>query len=482
MGNSTANNMRHYVFCIVMILIMVAGFYIPENDILPAYGWQVLFILLGLIVGWSLCGLIMPSILGMTALAFTENFTITSVWQAGFGSEIVILIILFCIFSKWLEKIGFTNTLVNWFLTRKAFIGRPYLFITFFFLVVYVLAFFTNTYPALFIGWACVYKLCDVLGYEKRSPFCAFLVFNVIVISNMGDSCKPWSIWGLTAINTYTSAVGTAMEYAPYMLWTTIVFWTAISIMLLFGKYVMKINMDNYLKGDYREAASHFTFDSLQKFGCSLLILLLVVLFVPNYLPDCAVKSFFSRLGTIGVISCVLMIAGFLNLSSGKPLLDFKELASGGAVPWDPVMLVACTMPLGAAIKAPESGVMDLVSTFAIEHMADMSPFVFYVAIAIFMGLLTQVAHNAVCLIAITPIFLQVGMTLNMNTQIILLVAAVMLTAALGSPAGSTRSGLLYGNDEYISLSDCYKFGWFSLLTHIIACCAVGIPLGMLMF
>lgn len=149
---AASKNTKHYIFTAITIILLFSGFFMPEIQALPPYGVQVLFIFLGLLVGWSTVGLIMPSILGLIALAFTDDFTIKSVWAAGFGSEIVILIILFCVFSKWLENVGFTDTLVNWFLSRKCFYGKPWLFITCFFLVVFALAFFASCFPAIFIG------------------------------------------------------------------------------------------------------------------------------------------------------------------------------------------------------------------------------------------------------------------------------------------------------------------------------------------
>lgn len=477
------SNIKHYICEIIMLVLMFGGFFMPEIESLPPYGVQLLFIFIGLLFGWSTVGLIIPSLLGLTAMAFTSGFTIKSVWSMGFGSDIIVLLVLFCIFSKWLEKVGFTDTLVNWFLSRNCFYGKPWTFITCFFLVIYILGFFASTFPAIFIGWACAYKLCEVLGYEKRSAFCGFLIFNITALGSMGDTCKPWSAWGLTALNAYNSIVPDGkISYGTFMLWTTIIYLVALGLTLLFGRFCMKIDMTPYMKGDYREAASHYTFDKNQKFACALMAGMIIALFIPGYLPDCALKSILNTLGTIGIISVVLIIAGGINMANGQPFFDFKQIATHGGVSWEPVMLLTATVPLGNALKSPDAGIMQLISDFATLHMANFSPIIFYCIIAIFLGLLTQVAHNLVVLTAFTPIFCQVGITLGMSPELIMMISAVMLTAALGSPAGSTRSGMLFGNGEYIKISDCYKLGWFSLFAHIIACCAIGIPLGMLIF
>ena len=483
MEDARKSNIKHYILEAIMFGIMFIGFVLPEFSLLPPYGVQILCIFLGLLWGWSTVGLIMPSIAGLLALAFTEGFTIKTVWASGFASEIVILILLFCIFSKWLETVGFTNTLVNWFLTRKCFYQKPWLFITGFFLTIYLLGLLTSVFPAIFIGWACAYKLCEILGYEKRSPFCAFLVFNICMIGNMGDSSKPWSAWGLTTMNSYNSVIENGViTYASYMIWCIIVYLSIIFVSILFGKYIMKIDMSLYNKGDYRQAASAYEFDNIQKFAAALLVLMIIILFIPAYLPECTLKTILSTMGTIGAISVVLILASILNKANGQPLFDFGTIAGNGGVNWTPIMLLTVTVPLGAALKAPEAGIMQIVSELAISYLDGLSPYVFYLVIAILLGVLTQVAHNLVLLTAFAPIFAQVGSSLGMSPEIIMMIASLMLTAALGSPAGSTRSGLLYGNTEYIKLSDSYKYGWLSLGAHIVMCMCVGIPLGMLIF
>ncbi len=114
-ANSLTKQTKHYLCEIIMILLMLCGFFIPAGGALPPYGMQILWIFLGLLFGWSTVGLIVPSLLGLVALAFTDGFTMVGAWAAGIGSEIIILLLLFGIFSKWLEKVGLTNTLVNWF-------------------------------------------------------------------------------------------------------------------------------------------------------------------------------------------------------------------------------------------------------------------------------------------------------------------------------------------------------------------------------
>ena len=118
---------------------------------------------------------------------------------------------------------------------------------------------------------------------------------------------------------------------------------------------------------------------------------MIVGLFIPGYLPACALKTLLKNLGTIGIISVVLLIAGGINMANGKPFLDFKKVASHDAIPWDPIMLLSATVPLGSALKADEAGIMNLVAGFAMNHMEGLSPIIFYISIAVFFNILPYI-------------------------------------------------------------------------------------------
>jgi sodium-dependent dicarboxylate transporter 2/3/5 len=466
-----------------MFVLMFAGFFI-HGGALPDYGWKVLFIFLALLFGWSTVGLIIPSLLGLIAMGIAgAKTTVLASWTAGFGGNVICLIVLFSVLSKWLEDVGLVSAGMNWFMGRKAFQGKPWLFITAFFFMVYFLAFLTGTFPAIFIGWACVYDICATVGVEKRSPLMGFLVVNVTAIGAMGDYCKPWSAWGLTAISTYESTLpDMTLGFGPYLVWTTVVYFVAMLLMILCGKYLMKLDASPLEKGDFSQLAHQTGISKDQKFATIFMIVLIIMLFIPSYLPKGTLKTILNtQMGVVGITVAAVVVAGLFRHPDGTPVFDFKKIANMKAIPWDPIMLLTATVPLGAALKADEAGIMPILTAFVKTHLGGMNAFAFYCITAIFLGLLTQVAHNLVLLVAITPIFISVASTLGFNTELIVMIASVTLAASLGTPAASTRAGMVFGNSDYVTLGDCYKVGWLSSITMILACLVVGVPLGMLL-
>lgn len=477
------HNARFYVFEVITVVLIFTGFFI-HGGALPDYGWQVLFIFLGLLFGWATVGLITPSLLGVVALAFTDGFTIQTAWAAGFGGNVIAIIILFSILAKWLEDIKLTDLIMNWFMSRKGLQGKPWLFVTCFFLIDFFLGFLVGWCPAVLIGWMFAYKICEDAGYERKSPFCAFLVVNIVAVGAIGDYCKPWGSWGIVAIETFGQTVpGSEISFTSFLVWCVVVYLASLVLVILFGKFVMRLDLSKLASQDFTHLAQDIKPTTDQKFASVLMIVMIILLFLPSYLPAGAFKTALKTLDVVGTIMLILIIAGAVRTAQGKLRFNFSYVVNlSGSIPWGAVMLLTATVPLGNALRADDAGIMALLSGFAKSNMGGMSTVVFLIAATVFMFLLTQVAHNLVCLVSISPIFVVVGQSMGINPALIMMLCQAVLCFALGTPAASTRAGMLYGNSEYVTMGQCYKYGWINSLVSLTAILIIGIPLGFVMF
>lgn len=477
----TANNISYYICEAIMVILMFSGFFI-HGGALPDYGWQVLFIFFGLMFGWSVVGLIIPSLLGIIALGFLEGNTVLSVWAEGFSDNIIALIILFGILAKWMERIGLSDSLINWFMRLKFLRGRPWVFIGCFLFIVYIIGFMVGAIPAILISWAFTYTICAHVGYEKRSPFCAFLVVNIACVAAQGGYCKPWGSWGLVALKAYQTVVPEGViDYVTFIGWTSLVFLSADVLMLLLGKYILRIDTEKLRHFDFSSiASSNRKVTGVEKFAGILFIAMIILLFIPGYLPGGAIKQGLNTIGIVGTVLAILVIVGLARDQSGKDIFQFGQLAAmKGAIPWSAVMLLTATIPLGSALKSKDAGIMSIISGFAKTHMLGMSDFVFYCIIAVFMGLLTQVAHNVVLMVSVSPIFVTIAGSIGASGEVVILIATVVLGAALGTPAASTRAAMVFGNTEYVGLKDAYLYGWVTFLAMLITTLFIGVPVAV---
>ncbi len=107
---------------IAMTLLLMFGFgLLPAPEPMTALGMKVIGIFLGLLYGWTTCGLIWPSLLGMMALALTGAMSIAEILMGGFGNETTLLILFLLIFAAAVEEAGVSRSIAMWFVTRRPF-------------------------------------------------------------------------------------------------------------------------------------------------------------------------------------------------------------------------------------------------------------------------------------------------------------------------------------------------------------------------
>ena len=216
MGGKAKSQTVCWIHSLIMVLLMCSGWFLPEGEIITEYGIRIAMIFVGCIWGWIFVGLVWPSLLSMLFLVAAGMGTAKEVVGQGFGSEIILLVIFFSIFTKWLEDIGLTSTMAKWLLSRKFLVGKPYLFVFMLFLVTFICGFFVGIYATIFLLWGICYQLLTNLGYEKRSKETTFILLGVAYVSIMGMTVKPWSPWSLMGVKGLVTATGINVEFLPY--------------------------------------------------------------------------------------------------------------------------------------------------------------------------------------------------------------------------------------------------------------------------
>ena len=201
---------------VIMLVLMLSGWVLSPFGTVTEFGVKVLGIFLGMMWGWIFVDLIWPSLLGLIMLSMCGLGTATQVFSSGFGSEIVLLVIFFSVFTAWLEDIGLTNTMTQWMLTRKVLKGKPWLFIFMIFLVTFICGAFVGIYATIFLMWGIAQKLLVKLGYEKQSKMSAFLLIGIAYVSIMGMCVKPWTPWSMMGIKGLSAATGLGVDFLPY--------------------------------------------------------------------------------------------------------------------------------------------------------------------------------------------------------------------------------------------------------------------------
>jgi len=479
--NDMDTRAKRYLHCFIMLLLLFSGFIIPagEGAITP-YGMKVVGIFLGMMWGWLFLDLTFPSILGLCVLSIAGYGAAKATFMAGMGCEVVLVVILFTTFTAYITDTGLSNTLAQWFLSRKLLQGKPYVFITVFWTLTLILGVLVDIYPTIFMLWPVLYGISQDLGYQKGDKFPSYMCFGVTFIGGVGAVCKPFSMWGLTGYGVFEAAMGIHIDYLQYTIYTGIVSVIMVLIYALLVPRLLKIDFTTFKEGKYDVGEIHYSKD--QKIASFFTIVLFVVLYLPSVLPKEWVLTTIlnSQLGTVGCVGVLICIIAMLAQKNGDPLIRVADLAHKG-VPFNMVFMVAATVVIGGALKSEDTGIVAAVTEAMGPVLDGLSPIVFYLVLIFVYGAATQLLHNAALLTVFTPISCTLAEAIGANVIVTFMIGMIVLSSALMTPAASTRSGLVFSND-WIDKKLAYLLGFFAVALTAVAMFVVGVPLGELMF
>lgn len=482
MSTSTKKDGASYwIRVAIWIALSVMGWFLPAGEIITAYGMKVVGIFVGLMFGWICLDLIYPSLLAVILMAFAGGTPVANGFYAGFAYEIVVIIFILCTFIQYIEHTGLDKILADWFINLKIMNGRPWLFVTAFMVLVFVFGYFLGIYATIFCIWPITYKICEELGYKKRSAFTSYMLFAVTYICGVGMVAKPFDAWCMIGLMPLSQHLGGyTINYTLYTVYMIILSIVIIATYLLIGKFVLKIDVEPLRN---RQIVENFKIKltSEQKIAAGFIAAFTVLMYLPSLVPaDWAISKSLTQMGILGMGALLLVLLGVWR-KDGRKLAEVDALAAKG-VPWKIVFLMVGNCVVAAGLKSPDAGITTWIGTMFGPIVAGLSPFLFYIALVVIYGVATQFIHNVVLLSIFNPIALTLGDLVGANPVIVAIIGIVILSAALATAGASSRSGLVFGNTEWIEPKYAYLLGVSSVVMVMIVFIAIGVPLASIMF
>lgn len=475
-------NIIYYFHCIIMIIIMFGFGYLPAIEPLPLLGMQVMGIFIGLLYGWTFIDLIWPSLLGLIALGFTEYAPMKKVFMEGFGDDLVILVFFMFVFSAYLSRIGLTQVIANWFISRKIAIGRPWVFSLMILLTAYVLGAVMSLTATIIIIWSIFYKICDNLGFKQGDKYPMLMLIGVVYAAMLGYAIFPFKVLQALVLSSIMAHTDLSVNFLAFTASTFLI--TIVSLFAYLGlcKYIFKPDVSLLTSGiDHFADLREHKLNHEQKLGCFSLILFLAMAILPSILPPSPLASILKTLGMTGSIVLITIGLVLLRKKDGTSAFNFNIMANSN-ISWDVLILFAATMPVSHAMSMPESGVMDLIVLYLSPIFTGMHPLLFIVLFVTLAALITQVAHNLVLAAVITPIMCRFALELGVNPLLVGVLTAYTLAIAVATPGASTPGALTYANRAWISSKEAYTHTFIIFVMNTIITLVVGIPIVSLFF
>lgn len=470
----------YWLRVVLWLGLSLFGWFVPAVDPITPFGMRVASIFIGMMFGWICLDLIYPSFFAIVLLALASGKAAQAYFLGGFGSEIVVMIIILTTFCAFFNKVGLDQVIAQWFIRLKIIQGRPWLFIAAFLFLMYALGFMINIYPTIFLLWPVMYKICDEAGFERGGKFSGYMCFAVTFISGLGMVSKPFEPWSLIGLNALTEFMGEgfSVNYVRYSIYMMIISLLIIVCYLIIGK-LLKIDVSPL--ENYRAEEKHIQLTHEQKIAIGFFSVFLIAMYLPSLLPaDWIFTKILNLLGILGIGALLLVGLGVAR-TKGMKLAEVDKLATEG-VPWKITFLMVGNAVIGAALSSEQAGIIAWINTIFGPMVQGLSPIMFYLVLILIYGIVTQFVHNIVLLTIFTPVALNFGTMVGANPVTITFIGLVILSAALATAGASSRSRLVFGNTEWIAPKWAYTLGVGSVVLVMIAYALIGVPLANLMF
>lgn len=445
----------HIVIAIIIGIVLLNV--VPAANGLTDVGVKVIAMFVPVLYLWLTVGTDWTSWLALALIFMTGIMAPGAVYAGTFGTPLIITVIGMMAFSKVLTDTGVIDTAVKWTMSREIVRNKPYLFMTFIFIVCAVLSFFMDVGAITLVFIAIIKVACEQIGYKKGDPFCTALFLGIFWITNAWNGGSPLGhALPIIMINAATAA-GYEITFAKWMsvgipaaLLITIV--AIIFICLIWRPEASKFK-------NYDLEAIRAEVKPLTKQGIiAVVLLVLVVLYwvVPTIFPGMLPANIMGVYNTWGttfplIIAMVLLCVIHID---GKPIATFRDMTSTANI--TVLLFIGTVAVLGNAISSPDTGISACLINL-LEPITSTLPIFAIIALA-FLGciVLTNFISNSVCMLLFFSLAVPIAAAAGQNVTAIITLLCVLACFASLVPSAAATAPFYFG-ENYVTVKNSFK-------------------------
>lgn len=299
MGNTSSKSMKYYINTVIMFAFMIFFGFLPSPvETITPVGMKVLGITIGVLYGWITLGFIWPSFVGMLFYAFSGIMTFNQAFSASFGDNIYVMLFLMMIFAAYFDMVGTTKYIANWFASRKICEGRPWVLTIMLFIAGVILSCLIGNTPAGLLMWSVLYGLFDSYGLNKNDRYVIFMLGGVNYLTALGCVCFPFTSYGLLIQGLLFKGVPDAtVPILSWFIFNLLFIALFITLYIIVAKVFLKVDVAKLRQAnsEYFEEMRKTKMTGEQKFSFVVLIVFILMLMLPSFLPASGFKTFLSR-------------------------------------------------------------------------------------------------------------------------------------------------------------------------------------------
>ena len=224
------------IHAVIVVLFMFAFRFIPPPEPITAYGMTVIGIFLGVIYGWSFCGLLWPSLLALVAMGISQFGNEMSVWAAAFGNSTAVLTLVSMLLFGAMQATKTTDWLVNALTNLKFAQGKPWMLTFLLLFVPFVLGTVISGVVVILFMMTILDGIFKKMGLKPGDKYAVMMIIGVNIFAGIGMVIFPFLGWDLMTIGTVSAATGVMMNYTMFM----VVLWPELNLFCIAYVLYMK--------------------------------------------------------------------------------------------------------------------------------------------------------------------------------------------------------------------------------------------------
>lgn len=483
-----------YIHFLIGMAIMIAFRFIPLG-VLPnvtEVGLQVMGVFIGTIYLWSTIDPTVASLASIFMLTFTSFSTSNNVLMSCFGNPTVVQLLFLMIFMGGLTNRRLTVYIARWITTRKMIEGRPWVFTFVMLLGTYVMSVFIGAFAPIFLFWPVLYGIFEEVGFKKKDAYPKLMIIGIVIAALIGFPVPPYMSNGLALLGNYRGLLnnfptlmgmeGVLVSDASYFIGCFALGLLLIVATVLIIKFVFRPDVSPLKKISIEmlEKNPLPPMSMAQKVYGIFLCVFIFIMLVPSLLPNVPILSFLNKNSLVMplVLTCILTLLEF----DDGPVLKLNEVM-GKDFAWATFFLCTSAILLGSVLTNEATGITAFLNAVLSPIFSGMSGMMFTIVLLLMAIILTNICNSLVIGMILQPVALTYCVNAGVNPApiITLLIFTVLLSAAC-TPAASPFAAMMFGNKEYLSSGDVYKYSTVFVVIEFVIIIIVGIPFINLLF
>lgn len=475
------NKPSYYLWMLIIIFCMFGFRLFPAIEPLTPVGMQVVGVFLGMVIGWSTVGLLWPSILGLVAVGFTGYVDTPLVAiQSAFTNANVLYVLFLFIFVGLLKHAGIMDWMAYQFVKLKVSKNRPWILSLLFLEAAFVLAALVDVMAAVLIVWEIFYKVASSVKQDGNNAFVRFNITGIMMLASTGVAIFYFKFPYILLASAYEGFSGIPINGSGWFMYFTILGQVLLFIYLLLGKFVFRINTDEFKNISVKEVLNQTKLTNYQRIVVVILTLYMVCMLLPSYLPaETAVAQALSGLGNAGITAVACVLLTMWNFTEG---IAFNT-AARESINWDIFFITAAAIYISSALTDDATGVSAFLAGI-MEPLAESNLTILIIVVIIAIaGFLTGVMNSIVVGMLFSQIGFSFAMAAGINPAPVVYGVLFVINYAYITPAGCALAPLYHGRQEWIGgTKHATMYGILCSALGIVVALIIGWPVASLVF